>query len=171
MESLQTVEDGGEQQKSLLQKTGEILADIVGNNLSTADTETEIELNFAVVKIKHKVVRKRKEWQTAFKIMSELKVERRRGGENTWYSEIMGNSNIKQQDDIFLLQVRLFRLAQLKWNVDAKKCSEIFNKYKIYDYIETCYDFYHIQGDEANFDDIMKYLDNIGAELWFWERE
>ena len=57
MESLQTVEDGGEQQKSLLQKTGEILADIVGNNLSTADTETEIELNFAVVKIKHKVVR------------------------------------------------------------------------------------------------------------------
>ena len=59
MESLQTVEDGGEQQKSLLQKTGEILADIVGNNSSTADTE--IELNFAVVKIKHKVVRRRKE--------------------------------------------------------------------------------------------------------------
>ncbi len=44
MESLQTVEDGGEQQKSLLQKTGEILADIVGNNLSTADSETEIDL-------------------------------------------------------------------------------------------------------------------------------
>ena len=58
MESLQNVEDGGEQQKGLLQKTGEILADIVGNNLSTATTETEIELNFAVVKIKHKVIRK-----------------------------------------------------------------------------------------------------------------
>ena len=53
------MEDCGEQQKSLLQKTGEILADIVGNNSSTADTE--IELNFAVEKIKHKVVRKRKE--------------------------------------------------------------------------------------------------------------
>ena len=58
MESLQTVEDGGEQQKTLLQKTGEILADIVGNNLSTATSETEIELNFAVVKIKHKITRK-----------------------------------------------------------------------------------------------------------------
>ena len=57
MESLQSVEDGGEQQKGLLQKTGEILADIVGNNLSTATSETEIELNFAVVKIKHKIVR------------------------------------------------------------------------------------------------------------------
>lgn len=59
MESLQTVEDGGEQQKTLLQKTGEILADIVGNNLSTATSETEIELNFAVVKIKHKITRKK----------------------------------------------------------------------------------------------------------------
>ena len=58
MESLQTGEDGREQQKTLLQKTGEILADIVGNNLSTATSETEIELNFAVVKIKHKITRK-----------------------------------------------------------------------------------------------------------------
>ena len=54
MESLQSVEDGGEQQKGLLQKTGEILADIVGSNLSTANTETEVEFNFAVVKIRHK---------------------------------------------------------------------------------------------------------------------
>lgn len=57
MKSLQVVEDGGEQQRGLLQKTGEILADIVGNNLSTANTETEIEFNFAVVKIRHKVTR------------------------------------------------------------------------------------------------------------------
>lgn len=72
---------------------------------------------------------------------------------------------MNQQEDIFLLQVRLYRLAQLKWHVDSRRCSEIFNKYKIYDYIETCYEFFHVQGDEANFDDIMKYLNNIGAEL------
>lgn len=57
MESLQAVEDGCEQQKGLLQKTGEILADIVGRNLSTSNTETEIEFNFAIVKIKHKITR------------------------------------------------------------------------------------------------------------------
>lgn len=61
MESLQNVEDGGEQQKTLLQKTGEILADIVGNNLSTATSETEIELNFAVVKIRHKIIKRKEE--------------------------------------------------------------------------------------------------------------
>jgi len=57
MESLQAVEDGCDQQKGLLQKTGEILADIVGSNLSTTNTETEIEFNFAIVKIKHKITR------------------------------------------------------------------------------------------------------------------
>lgn len=57
MEKLQEVTDGGTQQQKLLQKTGEILADVVGENLSTSTTETEIELNFAVVKIRHKIIR------------------------------------------------------------------------------------------------------------------
>ena len=58
MGALQNVIDGGTEQQSLLQKTGQLLATVVGNNLSTASTETEIELNFAVVKIKHKFIRK-----------------------------------------------------------------------------------------------------------------
>lgn len=58
MESLQSVTDGGKEQQSILQKIGEILANVIGNNLSTESTETEIELNFAVVKIRHKFTRK-----------------------------------------------------------------------------------------------------------------
>ena len=58
MEQLQDAADGGEVQRNLLQKTGELLAEVVGRNLSTESTVTEIELNFAVVKIKHKVVKK-----------------------------------------------------------------------------------------------------------------
>jgi phage regulator Rha-like protein len=57
MEALQNVEDGGALQRTLLQRTGDLLAEVVGHNLSTHTTETEIELNFAVVKIKHKVIR------------------------------------------------------------------------------------------------------------------
>ena len=58
MESLQDAQDGGEQQKGLLHRTGTLLSELVERNLSTDSTETEIELNFAVVKIKHKVRRK-----------------------------------------------------------------------------------------------------------------
>ncbi len=68
-------------------------------------------------------------------------------------------------DDLFLIQIRLFRLAQARWNIDEEKCSDIFNKYKIYDYIETCYDFFHIQGDEANLADIELYLKNNGVKI------
>ena len=48
MEALPTVDDGGLQQKGLLQRTGDLLAGVIGQNLSTRTTETEIELNFAV---------------------------------------------------------------------------------------------------------------------------
>ena len=59
MEQLQNATDGGEVQQNLLQKTGELLAEVVGRNLSTESIETEIELNFAVVKIKRKVIKKK----------------------------------------------------------------------------------------------------------------
>lgn len=58
MEALQTVEDGGPQQRTLLQRTGEILAHVVGDNLKTETSETEIEFNLAIVKIRHKIIRK-----------------------------------------------------------------------------------------------------------------
>jgi hypothetical protein len=45
-------------QKSLMQKGGEIIADILGDDLRTTDTETSIELNFAVLKFKHTIKRK-----------------------------------------------------------------------------------------------------------------
>ena len=46
------------QQKSLMQKGGEIFAELLGDDLKTSDTETSIELNFAVLKFKHTVKRK-----------------------------------------------------------------------------------------------------------------
>ena len=46
------------QQKSLMQKGGDIIAELIGDNLSASDTETSIELNFAVFKFKHTVKRK-----------------------------------------------------------------------------------------------------------------
>jgi hypothetical protein len=47
-----------DRQKSLLRRSGEIFADVLGDNLKTTDTETSIELNLAVLKLKHTVKRK-----------------------------------------------------------------------------------------------------------------
>lgn len=46
-------------QKSLMQQSGEILADLLDDGMRTTDTETTIELNFAVLKLKHTVKRKK----------------------------------------------------------------------------------------------------------------
>ncbi|MFI3320128.1 MAG: ORF6N domain-containing protein [Rikenellaceae bacterium] len=47
-------------QKSLMQKSGDIIADILGDDMEATDTETSIELNFAVLKFKHTIKAKKK---------------------------------------------------------------------------------------------------------------
>ena len=47
-------------QKSLMEKSGDIMADLFGEDLQTDETSTELELNFAVLKLKHTIKRKEK---------------------------------------------------------------------------------------------------------------
>jgi hypothetical protein len=44
---------------SLLKKSGEIIAEILDDNMKVTDTETSIEINFAVLKFKHLVKKKK----------------------------------------------------------------------------------------------------------------
>ncbi len=45
--------------KSLMQKSGEIIAEILDDDLETTDTETTVELNFALLKFKHTIKKKK----------------------------------------------------------------------------------------------------------------
>ena len=54
---LSTLEDKKDQQ-SLMQRSGELIAEILDDDLQTSEAETVIELNFAVLKFKHTVKRK-----------------------------------------------------------------------------------------------------------------
>ena len=47
-------------QKSLMQKSGEIIADILGDNLEVTDAETTLEVNLALMKFKRTVKQKKK---------------------------------------------------------------------------------------------------------------
>ena len=44
-----------DQKNSLLQKSGEIIAEILDDDLVTNEKETSIEINFAVLKFKHSI--------------------------------------------------------------------------------------------------------------------
>lgn len=55
---LSDAQDKG-QQKTLMQRSGELIAEILDDDLQTSDAETTIELNFAVLKFKHTIKKKR----------------------------------------------------------------------------------------------------------------
>ena len=57
IQELSIVKDKADQ-KALMQRSGEIIAEILDDDLQTSDTETSIELNFAVLKFKHTIKKK-----------------------------------------------------------------------------------------------------------------
>ena len=59
IKTLAMIQDKTEQ-KSLMQKSGELITDVFDEDLQIKDTETSVELNFAVLKFKHTVKKKHK---------------------------------------------------------------------------------------------------------------
>ena len=49
-----------DRQKALMRKSGEILADILDDDLEVSGEETTIEVNFAIMKIKHTIKRSKR---------------------------------------------------------------------------------------------------------------
>ena len=58
VKELSTIQDKT-QQKALMHRSGELIAEILDDDLQTSNAETTIELNFAVLKFKHTVKKKR----------------------------------------------------------------------------------------------------------------
>ena len=54
-----TATDDEARQKALMQKSGEIIAEVLADELTTTDTETTVELNVAFLKVKHTIKKKR----------------------------------------------------------------------------------------------------------------
>jgi len=42
-----------------MQRSGEVIADVLGDDLEATDSETSIEINFAVLKFKHLIKKKK----------------------------------------------------------------------------------------------------------------
>ena len=58
MQALSTSETESEQ-KDLMKKSGEIIAEILDDDIETTDTETTVELNLALLKFKHTIKKKK----------------------------------------------------------------------------------------------------------------
>lgn len=68
-------------------------------------------------------------------------------------------------NEIIFMQIRMVRMAVKRWKKNTNECARIFEKYRIFEYIEELYCLFHVQGDEADFDEIEQYLKRQGAEI------
>lgn len=75
------------------------------------------------------------------------------------------NDEILQEDEKLFLQIRLFRKACNDWGIGPSECADIFDQYNVDEFILDCYEFFHVQGDEANLSDIRDYVTKKGASL------
>jgi hypothetical protein len=68
-------------------------------------------------------------------------------------------------NEVLYMEIRLVGAFSEKYKLTRAAVNEIFSKYKIWQYIESCYEVFHLNGDEYNLDDISEYLKGKGVVL------
>lgn len=63
------------------------------------------------------------------------------------------------------MQARISRMAAVRWGWPLRRVMELFGSNDVLGYIEDCFDYFHLEGDEAVFDDIERYLRSKGAPV------
>ena len=68
-------------------------------------------------------------------------------------------------NEVLYMEARLFREFCNMNNISPSHANDIFNKFQIWKYIESCYDTLHTTGDEYILDDIQNILAAKGAVI------
>ena len=61
------------------------------------------------------------------------------------------------------MQARLARMASRRWKLSIAETGRIFDQYRVFAHIEACYGLYHVEGDEAIWEDLQPYLRKMGC--------
>ena len=73
--------------------------------------------------------------------------------------------NMNEQQQILFMQIRILRMASERFNLSLKETAQLFKKCDVLKYIRECFGIFHVEGDEAVFDDIKDYLKIKGAAV------
>ena len=70
-----------------------------------------------------------------------------------------------EERQITFMQARICRLAARRWRSSLHDVMQVFAENRVLYYIEDCYDYFHLEGDEAVLDDVERYLKNRGVVI------
>ena len=70
---------------------------------------------------------------------------------------------MSERSQITYMQLRIVRMAAQKWNLSIAEVGRIFGEYRVFEYIRDCFGIFHVEGDEAIWEDLIPYLKNKGC--------
>lgn len=72
---------------------------------------------------------------------------------------------MNEEQQILFMQIRLIRMTSEKLELTLKETAELFDKFKVLPFIRDCWGIFHVEGDNAVYEEIREYLISKGAAL------
>lgn len=72
---------------------------------------------------------------------------------------------MNEQQQILFMQIRILRIAAKSFNHSLEETALLFKKFDVLKYIREGFGIFHVEGDEAVFEDVKSYLKLKGASV------
>ena len=72
---------------------------------------------------------------------------------------------MNESQQILFMQIRILRMMAEKYSLSLKQVSELFEKYNVLSFIREGFGIFHVEGDEAVFEEVKAYLQAKGASI------
>ncbi|MBR5965964.1 MAG: DUF3791 domain-containing protein [Treponema sp.] len=72
---------------------------------------------------------------------------------------------MNEAQQILFMQIRLLRIMAQKCSLSLKEAAEIFRQYNVLPFIRQGFGIFHVEGDEAVFEEVKLYLQSKGASV------
>ena len=70
-----------------------------------------------------------------------------------------------EKSQILFMQIRMMRITAKRLKRSLKDTAMLFRQYDVLPYIREGYGIFHVEGDDAVYEDVKKYLISKGAEI------
>ena len=72
---------------------------------------------------------------------------------------------MNETQQILFMQIRILRMLAEKYSLSLKQAAEIFGQYDVLHFIREGFGIFHVEGDEAVFEEVKAYLQAKGASI------
>lgn len=72
---------------------------------------------------------------------------------------------MNESQQILFMQIRILRMMAEKNSLSLKQAAEIFGQYKVLSFIREGFGIFHVESDEAVFEEVKAYLQSKGAAV------